>query len=399
MGQQRKSRQWIMAVLALLILVLLIYALMPKAVTVETGSVIQQTMQVTIDEEAKTRVREVHSISSPVAGRLLRVELEAGDTVEAGKSVLASVLPRQAQALDPREQAAAKADIARATAAGREADAELERANAAYRLAELERERVQEMFDKKLTAQANLDRVRESSRQALAARHRAEAAVTRQQAELAKARAQLLGPAAGSDDNALAIIAPIGGQVLRVLQESETTLTAGTTILELGDIDRDLEVVAELLSRDAVKVSVGDRVIIQNWGGDRDLQGIVTLIEPAGFTKVSALGVEEQRVNVRIAFSGEPMNHKGLGHDYRVDIKIIVWEETTLTLPASALLRREKNWFVFVVESDRVREQQVIIGQRNAQRVQLIEGLAADDRVVLYPGVALEEGTAVSIER
>ena len=290
-----------------------------------------------------------------------------------------------------------------AEAALRRARAERDRAVADKELADEELGRARQLREARTVSQAALDSAIREARAATAALHTAEAAIAMREAELASKRASLIGlddqgPTGDRGSaNAIAIHAPATGRVLRVIQESESTLAAGTPVLEIGNVDEDLEVLVELLSSDAVQVSPGDRVLFEGWGGPDALSGVVERVEPWGFTKVSALGVEEQRVNTIIRFTDPPEVRAKLGDGFRVEAKIVVWEdEDALIVPSSALFRDGQDWAVFVAADGTARLRQVEIGRNNGVEAQLLGGLEPGERVVLYPASELADGTRVS---
>ncbi len=378
-------------------------AFWPRAVLVDIGTVERGELTLTIDEEGRTRVREAFLVSTPVNGRLLRVEVHPGDPVDR-RTVVARMRPANPTALDARtrEQATAAAEAAKA--ALRASQAQLDEARADAELARSDLERTLRLAESGTVSQAALDRARGATRASEARIGTAEAAVQQREAELHSAQAQLIG----FDDRGLLdaleaqlgdeipIYAPASGVILRVLREDETTLPAGTPILEIGDIGEDLEVVVELISSDAVKVSPGDPVIIENWGGEGALSGTVSRISPFGETRVSALGVEEQRVTVVVALSTPPERRGGLGHGYSVEARIVIWQaEDALLVPSPALLRSGGAWAVFRVEDRTARLQAVGIDVDNGRVAGVLSGLAEGDRVVLYPPDTLEDGMAV----
>ncbi|WP_369958833.1 efflux RND transporter periplasmic adaptor subunit [Pseudomonas benzenivorans] len=392
-----RSRLWIALGLAALLAAALAFAFWPRPLLVDLGTVQRGPMQLSIDEEGRTRVRDPYVLSAPVAGRLLRVEAEPGDRVVGGQSVVARMLPSLPTPLDRRAHAQARAQVESRAAALRVARAEQAGAGAEQRLASLELRRTRALHARDAVAQAELDRSERTAGIAQAALERAQAAVVQAEAELANARAGLLGLADdGTPAEPLALVAPLSGQILRLMQESETSLAAGTPILEIGDIAGDLEVLVELLSSDAVQVAPGDPVLIDNWGGPQVLNGVVDRIEPAGFTKFSALGVEEQRVNTLIRLSDPPERRPGLGHGFRVLARILVWQSAeTLYLPSSALFRQGSDWAVFAVEAGRARRVAVQIGANNGHQAQLLAGLEAGEHVVLFPSAELSDGARV----
>lgn len=406
----RRSRPLILTGAALAILALLAWAFWPRPVLVDMAMARTGAIQMTVDEEARTRVRDAYVVSAPIAGRLLRVDVEAGDEVKAGDSVLARMVPAPPSAIDVRTREQALAGIRAAEAGVRVARADLASAQAEQDLAASALERVRTLHASGTASEAALDEAERQKRAADAAVNTARAAISMRQAELANARARLIefseapaptGPAGGngaaSDTlRTIPLAAPISGQVLRVMQESETPVPAGHPILEIGDVSNDLEVVAELLSTDAVRVEAGDRVLIDHWGGETPLEGRVERVEPWGFTKYSALGVEEQRVNVIIRFDGPRKTRDRLGHGYRVEARIVVWsDEEALIVPSSALFRTESGWALFRVENGRARQVAVEVARNNGQDAALVSGVTAGDRLVLFPGPGVADGVRV----
>ncbi len=380
----------------------LTYAFWPRPVLVDQGEVVKGHMMVTIDEEAKTRVRDSYVVSAPFTGRLLRIGAEPGDTVVGDQTVVARLLPTNPTVLDVRTEEQAKASVEAAQAALEFALANVKKAAADADFAKREVERTQTLRKTDIVSQAALDSAERSWRAAEAGLETANADVVMRRAELANAQAMLMSFSDAQEkalntnphpDDAIAIDAPVSGCVLRVLQESETIISAGSPILEIGDPQSDLEIVAELLSTDAVKVSVGDRVVVDGWGGDYDLEGVVHKVEPWGFTKYSALGVEEQRVNVVVTFSGQPELHKNLGHGFRTNVKIVVWEKDDAVMaPASALFRADRKWFAFKVVGGRAERTLVEIGQNNGLEAEILSGLTEGETLVLYPSNELVDG-------
>lgn len=382
----------------------LTYTFWPRPVPVDLGRAARGPMVVTIDEEAKTRVRNAYVVSAPIAGRVLRVDVEPGDPVIGGETVIARMLPLNPSALDVRTREQARAAVSAAEAALRLARADLNKAIADKELADLDLERAQALHEKGTVSKATMDRVRRVWRAAGASLDTAKAAISMREAELANARARLIsfddprvaGSGEPAADNAIPLTAPVTGSILRVMQKSETTLAAGSPILEIGNISNDLEIVVELLSTDAVQVEPGNRVIIEKWGQPYPLSGVVERIEPWGFTKYSALGVEEQRVNAIVQFVDPLQKRQSLGHGYRVETRIVVWEaEDALTVPSSALFRAAGGWAVFVVDGGTATYRDVTIGHSNGLLAEVIDGLAEGEQIVLYPGPGIVDGTRV----
>ena len=407
MGRMR-TRYWVMGLVAALLGLALIWAFWPRATLVDMGEATRGDIAVTIDEEGRTRVRDAYIVSAPIAGRLMRVDVEPGDAVTGGESVIARLTPTPPSALDVRTREQARAAVAAAEAGLRLARADLNKALADRDLSESELTRARKLAESGAGSQARLDAATRGAKAAAAALDTARAAISMRQAELASARAQLIsfsqdpaptGPAGGENGEAggtIPLRAPISGRVLRVMQESETVLAAGAPILEIGDITNDLEILVELLSSDAVKVSAGDRVIVEGWGGEASLSGTVERVEPWGFTKYSALGVEEQRVNAIIRFDSPLSERDALGHGYRVETRIVIWQaEDALTVPSSALFREGDGWAVFRVEGERARLTPVDIGRNNGRVAQVLDGIGEGDTLVLFPGAGLEDGMRV----
>lgn len=382
----------------------LTYAFWPRPVMVDLGSVAHAPLEVTINEEGKTRVREAYVVSAPVAGRLLRVDVKAGDAVIGGETTVARLLPLPPPQLDVRTREQAKAGVGAAEATLHVAQTDLKKARVEKELADLELRRARALREGGVATEATLDRAEQAARLAHATLEAAQAAIALREAELASARASLISfsesssmaalpPAGGAS---IRVTAPVSGRVFRVMQESETALPAGAPILEIGDPAHDLEVVVELLSTDAVQVSAGDRVRIEKWGGPYPLNGVVERVEPRGFTKFSALGVEEQRVNAIVTLTDPLARREKLGHGYRVEARIVVWRaDDALVVPASALFREGDGWAVFAVREGRARLQAIAAGRSNGLLAQVQGGLAAGEKIILYPGPSLVDGTRV----
>ncbi len=377
-------------------------AFWPQPVLVDMGDVKRGAMMQTVDEEARTQVRDPYVVSTPIAGHLLRVDLLPGDRVVKGETVVARMQPTNPSALDIRTREQARAAIAASEAALRVAQADLNKALADRDLAESDLARARKLFEQEAVAEAALDRAISQWRTVEATVDTARAAISMRIADLNNARANLIsfdtnGTFKSATSEAINLPSPISGVVLRVIQQSETILPAGAPILEVGDTNTDLEVVVELLSTDAVKVAVGDRVLISNWGGQQDLNGIVERVDPWGFTKYSALGVEEQRVNAIIRFTDLPENRASLGHGFRVETRIVVWEnEDALLVPSSALFRDQSSWAVFSVENSVAHQKTVTIGRNNGFDAEVIEGLSSGETVILYPSAGLANGSKVA---
>jgi len=367
-------------------------ALWPETTTVDVGTAVRGPLQVTLDEEGETRVRERFVVSAPVAGRLQRIELEPGDTVERGM-VLASLMPAQPTLLDARSRAELEGAVEAAQATLGQARAERERAAAALDRAQTTARRQQELADAGVVSADSLDAATSAVAVAEEALRAADFSVTRAEYDLQIARTRLEQPDSGTER--IEIRSPVDGTVLRRYRESESVVPVGEPLIEVGD-PTDLEVVADYLSTDAVQIAPGVPVLIEQWGGGDTLMGRVRRVEPAGFMRVSALGVEEQRVNVIIDFDDVAAAARLLGDAYRVEVRAVVWDEPdVLTVPVGSLFRQGEDWAVFVVEGEAAVLRPVAIGQRNGQSAEVLDGLAAGDTVVLHPPDALVDGARV----
>jgi HlyD family secretion protein len=379
----------------LLVLVLLAIALWPATVPVDTATVERGTVLVTVDEEGETRVRHRFLVSAPVAGRVLRIDLEPGDPVTRD-TVVATFLPAAAFPLDARSRAEAEAQAAAARAQLGAAQAERERALVAARLARAEFERHQALAEQQLVSQQALEARETEARSAEEALRAAEFAAAGARHQLAMAEARLLP--AGSTDAAhpLAIKAPLDGTVFKRLRESEAVVAAGEPLLEIGD-PRGLEIVSDLLSTDAVKVKPGAPVRLEHWGGDHPIKARVRRVEPSGFMKISALGVEEQRVNVVMDFDDPAEAWSALGDGYRVEVRIMIAEaDNALRVPTGSLFRSGDDWAVFAVEGRRATLRKIVIGQRNDAFAEVVSGLREGESVVLHPSDTLDDGSRVT---
>lgn len=379
-----------------------VYALWPKPVEVDLAEVVIGPMQVTVDEDGMTRIKERYTVSSPVAGQLVRISLEPGDAIQAGTSLLATLQPTDPNMLDARQVAETEARVNAARKLIDRAAAKREQARVAKELADTQLARGQTLraqnsisvheFDE-LTSAAQL-----RSEELRAATFDEEIAEFElQQAEAALIRVKPVISSAAQAQ--FEILAPIDGNVLRVFQESATVVAAGTPLLEVGNRS-DLEVVVDVLSTDAVKIRPGDEVHLEHWGGDHPLQARVRTIEPAAFTKISALGVEEQRVNVIADFAEGVPEVEKLGDGFRVEARIVVWkDDAALKIPSSALFRGDDEWFVFISEHGLARRRSVAVGHRNELETEILSGLTPGQRVILYPNDQVLDGVKLAPRR
>lgn len=362
-------------------------------VAVDLARLDRGDVEVAVADDGIARVRDVYSVAAPVAGRLLRVEAEAGDPVVARDTVLARLAPADPGFLDLRSRAVSEARVSEAEAQVAFAQADARRAEAGLVLARREYERAAPLGGKGFVSKAAIDRLRAARDEAAAALSAARAAAAAARSGVAAARSQLVMPIASDRSGIVAVRAPVSGTVLRVLRESEAVVPAGAPLIDIGNPEGDLEIIVDLLSTDAVRVRPGATVRIEGWGGSRPLTGRVRRVEPFGFLKVSALGVEEQRVNVRIDLVGDRAGWARLGHGYRVDAKILTDRVVgVLRVPTSALFRDRNHWAVFVNEGGRARLRRVSLGLINETHAELRAGLASDAQVVLFPSEDIADG-------
>lgn len=368
------------------------WALREQPALVDVATVAEGPMRVTIREEGRTRVRDVYTVSAPIAGHLSRTVLKEGDAVVARETIVAAIHPLDPPLIDRRTEA----ELLGARDAARSgvgiAESELQRVETGLQLAEDELARAVKLFGPGIISEGAMQRAQNQVDLSKAAAAAARATIAFRRAELASAEARLLMPLPrprGEDSCCVNLLAPIDGSVLAVHAQSEQAVAVGTTIADIGDT-RQLEVVVDLLSSDAVRIGAGTEATITGWGGDAALPAMVRRIDPAAFTKVSALGIEEQRVNAVLDLgAGDPR----LGHGYRVFAEMTVWTcDLCLTLPIPALFRSGSDWSVFVLDDGRLRQAAVGIGRMNDETAQVLHGLSAGDAVVLHPGDTLADG-------
>jgi HlyD family secretion protein len=379
------------------LIVLIVIGLWPRPVPVETAAVTRGALAVTVDEEGMTRVRNRYVVSAPVSGQLRRIDWKAGAAVEAGKTVLATLETAGADFLDARGQAQAEARV-RAAAASRDAVlAQRDRAAATARTYGTELERATRLHQGAVISIQELDTVQMRAETAAQDARAAEFALQVAEFELQQARALLVRGGPGKlNAEPLVITAPVSGRILRVMQESARVVPAGFALMEIGD-PADLEVRIEVLSRDGVLIQPGAPVVLEQWGGPEPLKARVRYVEPSAFTRISALGVEEQRVYVIADFADPYEARPTLGDNFRVEARIVVWEHpAALRAPAGALFQRGGAWRAFVLNGGRARLLTVMTGRSNGIETEVIDGLAEGDRVILYPGDKVADGTRVA---
>lgn len=391
-----KFRTAFWAAAAVIVGIMLVLAFRPQPVPVDMTEAVRGPMQVVVRAEGRTRVRNEYVVSAPVGGQLLRVEYKPGAEVEAGQ-VLARILPSDPSLLDARSRAELGAAVRSAEAALALARSEAESAEAQFGYAQAEAARTESLRSRDLASVEALDQARLRLRVAEANLATAHQNSRVREAELEAARARLVEPGSGSSESAVVIVtAPTSGRVMRVAQESQTVIAGGAEIMTLGD-PRDLEVVGEVLSTDAVQVRPGAAAYIENWGRDRaPLRGHVRLVEPYGFLKISALGVEEQRVNVIVDFVASAEQWSALGHGYRVEVAVVTWDaDDVVQVPVAALFRYDGAWAVYRVVDGKAVLTPVEVGHDNGRVAEITAGLEAGQRIVLYPGEQTGDGVRV----
>lgn len=390
------TRRIILGLLALALAAGIVLALLPRPAQVEVARVDRGQMRVTVEEDGRTRVRTRYVVSAPVAGSLERISLQAGDSVQQD-AVVARVRAAESSPLDPRSRAEVRGRVSVAQATMQQAKAEAERAHLGKKLAEQELERTLALARQGAipahdaeVAQVEYDsRVKEAEAAELAVR------VAAQEAAAARALLATFDGASRGKERELEIKTPAPGRVLRVLQENAGVVAPGTPLLEIGD-PTSLEVVVDVLTSDAVRVRGGDRAQLGRWGGEAPLRGKVRLVEPSAFTKVSALGVEEQRVNVIIEPDPDDKQWERVGDGFRVDASIVTWEgAAVLRAPTTALFRSGDQWAVFVVSGGKAAQRAIGIGHRNDSFVEVTSGLSEGDVLIVHPSDKVSEGVKV----
>lgn len=375
----------------------LAYGFLPRPALVDIASAELAPLAVTVEEEGKTRVTERYLVSAPMSGYARRIDLKVGDAVTRGQ-VLAVLEPVRSNALDPRARAQARAQVSAAEAALAAARENARAAAASAQLARLELERSEKLVQANFLSKQAVDQARTNMSRTQAAQQAAEHQVGVARFELDTARAALVRSAAlqsGGPAETLSVRAPVQARVLKVVHESEGTVLAGQPLIEIGNPET-LEVEVEVLSTSAVKIAPRSKVILDRWGGAQPLQGTVRVVEPAGYTKISALGVEEQRVRVIVDFTSQREAWQRLGDGYRVEAVFVVWEGTdVLQVPTSALFRHNSGWAAFVVQDGRARLRVLQVGQRTGLRAQILAGIKAGEQVVTHPDDKIKDGARV----
>lgn len=396
----RQFRGWLMSLIVVgLIAAAAVVSLWPRPQKVQVAMVTSGWMEVAIQQDGVTRIKDRYLVSATVGGKLSRIGLRPGDPIQRGQSIIAVIHPTPPAMLDARQIAqlsanveAAKRQVELSAARRAQAEAQLRQAESTYG-------RVKSLRDQEGVSLAELELAevdyRTKSENLRVANFEFEIrGFEQQQAEVALRH---YTDEETNDPLQFEIRAPIDGVVLRVHEESSTVVAPGTPLLEVGNA-ADLEIVVDVLSTDAVKIQVGNAVILNHWGGEQNLLAEVRRVEPAAFTKVSALGVEEQRVNVIADFREPAAAMARLGDQYRVEARIVVWKENQIIqVPNNALFRLDGQWAVFVVQDQKLKATLVEVGKRNETHAQILAGVEVDQQVVIYPSDLLEDGQAVEV--
>jgi HlyD family secretion protein len=391
----------VITAISVLIVVLIIWGYWPQPVFVELIEAKRAPLTITIEEEGRTRVVDRYVISAPVDGVACRQQLKVGDDVTQGQ-VLLGITPLESQVLDPRTRAQTRAQVAAAESALHAAEQQAEAAEASAKLAVIDLKRIKPLVEKGVVSTDDYDRAvtqvetteavqRSADFQVEVARYELQAAKT-----VLEYTAEDRLAAKGSPEERIPVVSPIDGKILKVTRECEGPVRTGENLLEIGDPSL-MEVEVDVLSADAVKIEEGMKVLFERWGGEQPLEGIVRKIEPVGFTKVSALGVEEQRVLIISDFTSPKEQWQRVGDGYRVEAKFLLWhKDDVLHVPASSLFRYKDGWAVFVVKNNHAERRVVEVGQRNGLVAQILEGVSEGEEVVNHPSDDVEDGVRVT---
>jgi HlyD family secretion protein len=392
--------RWLtLAVIVGLIGAAIYFSMQPKPIAVDVTAIARGPMIVTVNEDGRTRIRERYVVSAPLAGRMLRVEMDPGDIVLQGSTRLAAIRPRNPELLDSRERQQAEMRVKAREAVLVQTKPALARAKAELSYAKLDFDRLEELIPQRIASKDDLDKANmevrvceEDYRSAVYSQH-----IAKYELELARAALDWTQNSEDANFSDFEIFSPIHGRVLRVLQESATVVNPGTPLIEVGD-PSDLEVVVDVLSSDAVKISGGTSVFLERWGGDEPLRGEVRLIEPSAFTKISALGVEEQRVNVIIDLVDPVEKRESLGDGFRVEARIVIWEQgDVVKISSGALFRDGDQWATFVLQDSRARLRHLIIGRHNDLEAQVVDGLSPGEQVILHPSDKIQDAARIAV--
>jgi HlyD family secretion protein len=390
-------RRSITVALGLGLLALIAWALWPQPVPVDLGTVSRGALEVTVEDEGITRIHDVYTVSSPILGKMLRSPREVGDKVVADKTLIAEIQPAAPTFLDVRSQRVNQAAVQAAQAGVELAEAQIKQHESQLEFAKGDLRRAQELAVSKTISARALDKAKLDVDSAETAVASAKATLEVRRRELESARARLMQPGDidASARTAVQVRAPIDGVVLKLIAESEQVVPPGAPLVDIGN-PNDLEIAVDFLSRDAVRIKPGQPARIESWGGDKVLSAKVKRVEPTGFTKISALGIEEQRVKVILEFTGPPTEWRELGHGYRVVARVVVWHsDDVLKVPLGALFRQGNDWAVFVATDGRAKLRLIKIGERNLHNARVLDGLKDGEQVVLHPSDRVHDGVRI----
>lgn len=398
-NRRRVVMRWVkrgfFALVVVAVIGLIVKASIPKPIAVDMVDVKLAPMKVTVDEDGRARVKDRHVVSAPLNGSLGRIELSPGDDVKQGQ-VVARIVPLTPPLMDKRSRTAAEARVAAALASKSQASAQIERARAALKFAKAQAKRDQKLADDGVLPRLQLERSLLNARTAKADLDSLQfgARVANYEVEMARAALGHMSTKKKGREDQLEVPAPVDGRVLKVMQKSEGVVQLGAPLIEVGD-PTALEIVVDVLTSDAVLIKRGATVTVDRWGGAA-LDARVRLVEPSAFTRLSALGVEEQRVNVVIDLVAKRDQWKTLGDGYRIEAHIVVWQsDKVVQVPASAVFRHGEGWAVYRVDSKLAKLQPVTIGQRNGREVQIKEGLDPSAKVIAHPSDSIKDGVEV----
>lgn len=376
------------------------YGFVPEPIAVDMVSATRGALEITVDDDGETQIREKYVVSTPVSGKMLRIQLEAGDFVERETTEIAQIKPVDPELLDVRTRAETEARVRAAQAAMQQADAATRRSREGLKLASQELDRAKMLRNKEAISDADYDAAASKERMALAELNSAEFAARVAAYELDQAEAALRyalpGDGEGFEETTFRITSPIDGRVLNVLHEDATVVSASMPLVEIGD-PKDMEIKIDVLSIDAVRIRPGNRVHIEHWGGADPLRGTVRLVEPSAFLKISALGVEEKRVNVIVDFDDPWETRNTLGDGFRIEARIVVdqTEPDALKVPSGTLFLESDQWYVFRVEDGIAVQTPVTVGKSNGLETEIADGLGEADVLIEHPPDSIVDGAKV----
>lgn len=391
-------RKLLIIIVLIIVVAATVYGFFPKAADVDLVSAVRGPLQVTIEEEGRTRLKERFVVTAPVAGYMERISAKVGDKVQKGQQVIV-LEPLRSTVLDPRSRAEAEAAANAAEAAVNAAIAKESAALADADYLEKRLERLKNLYARGSIARDQYDQMEAEAGKAHAVHRSAKAAVDVARSDARRAKTLLKNFSQiknRSGLNKITVSAPVSGSIFRVYRESEGAVNVGEPLLDIGNV-RDLEVRVEVLSSDAVKIKPGTAVFFKRWGGEGILSGKVRVVEPAGFTKISSLGVEEQRVLIIADITSPEETWRALGDAYRLEAHFVVWEgKNILQVPTSSLFRSGKDWAVFVAEKGKARKRLIEVGQRNGLMAEIISGLQENEKVITHPDDAINDGVRIN---